>query len=55
MFTMEFATDNAAFEEGWGTEIAGILRKVAQRVEDGDSAGAVMDSNGNTVGQWELT
>jgi hypothetical protein len=46
--------DNSAF---WNnpTELADLLRNVAEKVEDSeDTQGALMDSNGNTVGHWSL-
>ncbi len=51
MITITIATDNDAFRHReWG-ELADILRKVAERAHRGDS-GKVVDSNGNTVGEW---
>lgn len=56
MFKLEFKTDNAAFDDEYPeNEIARILREVHNRVYEGASAGPILDSNGNTVGLWELT
>lgn len=57
-FTLEFETENAAFADNPGYEIARILRKIARRIEFSpqDLAGDVVviaDLNGNTVGQWQ--
>lgn len=55
MFKLEFETDNEAFSYSYGaSETARILRKLAKRIEEGDLDGNVMDSNGNTIGSYEL-
>ena len=55
MFKLEFSTDNAAFEYSQGaSETAKILRKLARRIEEGDFEGKVMDSNGNSIGHYDL-
>lgn len=52
--TIEIDTDNAAFEDHAGTEMALILRKLAARVQDWNGANQfsliVLDTNGNKVG-----
>lgn len=56
-FTLTIDTDNAAFEDGAGDEIARICRDVAGRVEglaNTDFRGGVSDFNGNTVGRFQL-
>lgn len=57
MFKLEFATDNAAFDDNPGHEAARILREIAAKLDRGDDLGGgpVRDSNGNKVGRWELT
>lgn len=52
MYVVRIETDNAAFEGDRGTEIARILRKLANKVDgtDADSNVRLMDVNGNTVG-----
>ena len=55
MFKIEFATDNAAFDDHPQYEVARILRMAADRVADGNTSGQVRDGNGNTVGTWEFT
>jgi hypothetical protein len=49
-------TDNAAFEDGGGSEVARILRHLADQFEaDGFSAFTVIrDINGNKVGTTDL-
>ena len=55
MFTMQFNTDNAAFEySGGASETARILRKLAGRIEEGDFDGKIMDANGNSIGTFKL-
>lgn len=56
MFKLQFSTENAAFEgDSKWMEIDTILRAVADRAGDGQTSGIIRDSNGNRVGQWELT
>ena len=52
MFTLQFTTDNAAFEDCPEAEIARILRALAGKVERGETDGTVRDANGNRVGEW---
>lgn len=57
MFTVTIDTDNAAFEDGAGIEVARILRDIAEQVEDArpeNSTISVFDVNGNRVGGWKL-
>jgi hypothetical protein len=63
MFKIEFATRNAAFQEGCeedhsatvsGFAVAEQLHKIAELVAEGGTYGTVRDSNGSTVGSWEL-
>jgi hypothetical protein len=55
MFTLEFRTDNAAFDDGMAHETARILRDVAIRLMQGDLEGHARDVNGNRVGVFALT
>lgn len=59
-FILKINTDNEAFSGSPGRELSRIMRKLASRIEDGilddqASAGRLMDANGNTVGEWEIT
>ena len=55
MFTIKIKTDNAAFEgldKSW--EIGHILDKLAARIiTTGETSGNLLDSNGNTVGEYK--
>jgi hypothetical protein len=51
---IEFSTDNAAFEVAKDYMIATVLRELAMKIEAGKTEGAVVDNNGNTVGQWSI-
>lgn len=55
MITIKIKTDNAAFAEESGTEVARILRDLAARIEGRDilpgESIALRDTNGNTVGK----
>ena len=46
--------DNSAFEQDWRTETARILRKAAKDIEDGEDSKVLKDTNGNTVGRFDL-
>ena len=64
MFTLRIETDNAAFgeqednSEGYSddavAEVARILRKCADKIENGVDAGNLMDVNGNKVGEFSF-
>jgi len=51
---IEFSTDNAAFEAPADYMIATVLREIAMKIEGGKTEGAVVDINGNTIGQWSI-
>lgn len=52
VFKIEISTDNAAFQDDPGAEVARILREVAERVEAGELSRTVRDYNGNGVGSF---
>lgn len=55
--TVEFSTDNAAFEDDKDWEIYNTLKVVVDKLwtkPDVGTAGIVQDSNGNTIGRWYL-
>lgn len=53
-FRLEINLDNAAYENvGW--EIGDNLDQVLQRIGQGVTEGRVRDTNGNVVGDWEIT
>lgn len=54
MFKIEIETGNAAFEDDRNMELARILRQIAERLENGEDAGRVLDINGNKVGSFEI-
>ena len=57
-FTLQIKCDNVAFEDSAGWELARILRFLADRFSTGelvsDSAGIVVDINGNNVGDYSM-
>jgi hypothetical protein len=53
-FNLTIDMDNAAFEDD-GSELRDILSDVRRALFDHRSSGTVKDSNGNTVGRWEIT
>jgi hypothetical protein len=54
-FILTVKTTNAAFEDDAPTEVARLLRDVAERLEDGSVSGKMRDVNGNTVGDFGFT
>lgn len=53
-FKIEFATDNAAFEEDASQETAHILREIADKIMEGQINGSIRDTNGNRIGSYNL-
>lgn len=57
LFTVIIDTNNAAFTDSGGTELAALLSGIAEQLaytERGDIRKQVLrDSNGNTVGYWQ--
>ena len=56
---IEFDTNNAAFANNWGGEVARILGRLASHLSErqADPAtvhGGLLDSNGNVIGQWSV-
>jgi hypothetical protein len=60
-FVININTDNAAFgeipgqvegETGKALELARILNAIAERLENGELEGNIIDFNGNTVGEF---
>lgn len=48
--TIVIETGNAAFDDAPASELANVLRKMADRIEVGGIPPAPKDSNGNVVG-----
>ena len=54
-FEVAIRTENASFEgENKSHELAKLLRKVADKVEQGNEEGMVIDANGNKVGEFSF-
>lgn len=51
-FTLTVDCDNSAFDEDENREVARLLREAATKFEAGRDNGALLDENGNTVGQF---
>ena len=53
---IKFDTNNAAFVEYEypQSEIARVLRKIADEVEHRKKSGNIRDINGNSIGSWEV-
>lgn len=51
-FDVSIVTNNAAFEDGPGWELARLLREVADKVEGGILNGGIRDYNGHLVGTF---
>jgi hypothetical protein len=55
MLKIEIDTNNEAFNYPHGNnEIKTILMEVIKKIETGRIQSFLLDSNGNTVGRWEL-
>jgi len=52
--TVTIACDNAAFHDDFEGEIAAVLDRAARSIAEGGT-GRIRDTNGNTVGSWQLT
>lgn len=53
-FEMKINMENSAFEERPEAELMRILDVVAARILKGVTVGSCMDSNGNSVGEFEI-
>jgi hypothetical protein len=56
-FQLSIDCSNDAFADGYQMEIAGILRRVANRIELGEgfeTFQTILDSNGNDVGRFAI-
>lgn len=55
MFTLQFDTGNAAFDDGNApAECARILEIIGGNVSRGYRDGRIFDVNGNRIGEWAL-
>lgn len=52
-FTCSFNMDNDAFTDDPQQEVARILRKIANQVNNSLSNG-ILDANGNKIGNWSI-
>ncbi len=53
--SIDFKTPGAAFDEYPASEIARILRKIADRIEAGRDCGVIYCLNGNNIGNWSIS
>lgn len=54
-FTLNINCDNAAFGSDPSSELGAVLARVTEKLDRGVTEGYVQDTNGNTVGRFELT
>lgn len=54
MFRMQVKTTNEAFADDPNGELARLLRLAARLVEEGHSESALLDINGNRVGEFSI-
>ena len=57
MFTLQIKTGNAAFgydREEATREVVRVLKKVIDQIQYGYDEKAIMDINGNKVGEWRF-
>lgn len=52
--TLRIKMDGSAFEENPEFEAKRVLERVADQLSFGETSGVCMDTNGNTVGGWEI-
>ena len=50
--TIEFNTDNDAFDQVARQEIQRVLQAIQQDVSNGGNGSQIRDLNGNTIGIW---
>lgn len=53
-FRVEFSTDNDAFAADPDRECRAVLQRIRDRLSQGYVEGKCIDTNGNTIGKWEL-
>lgn len=53
-FKIEIECSGRSFQEDPNEEVARILQKVVSRLEDGNDAGSLWDTNGNRVGDFRF-
>ncbi len=55
-FKMEVNMDNAAFSDDPAIELQIILECIGDKIRgNGQRSGTVFDTNGNSVGKWEIS
>lgn len=57
MLKIKFETENDAFQDTpaeMAAEVRRILEQICDDIEAGETRDAIMDANGNTVGDWRL-
>jgi len=53
---IEFSMDNSSFEDyGAAKEMGAIVQRAANKIRTGLTKGPVLDTNGNTVGSFNIT
>jgi hypothetical protein len=56
--TISFDLDNDAFtntlDGGYVAELDRIFQRISDAVWEGNQEGRIRDTNGNTVGRWEI-
>lgn len=53
-FKLGFSMDNDDFSEFPEIETSMLLKAIAQQIEDGMTFDRIQDTNGNTIGKWEI-
>lgn len=52
--TVQIETTSAACEDS-REELPTLVRDIAERIRKGATSGVIVDSNGNSVGRWEIS
>ena len=53
-FTLDINCGSESFCEDPSGQFSSIFRAVSRQIDSGQEDGAVVDTNGNTIGQWRL-
>ncbi len=53
-FIMEVTLENACFDDDMQGQLAGIMRRAANKVNEGYITHTILDANGNSVGSFTI-
>lgn len=53
-FICKFNMNNVIFDNNLEFQTSQILKQIAFRIEKGETFGTIQETNGNTIGKWEI-